>query len=151
MGKTTEKVQGYRVKQKQQEVTDEMLFTKVKQEQGLYHRSRQAREHYEYIVTLNDTIMHRLVSSYLNFIKETVTQLSGVEVVEVFRYSLCSLLGLDSVGFTQGVELTSKAVVSALEPIRLEYALDTWAEERKWGLLTCCMKCMNTVKQRAGV
>lgn len=76
---------------------------------------------------------------------------SGIEVSELFRYSMCRLLGLKSMYATKRVEEMSKIVVNSIKPLCVRYDFDNYSEVEKQGILEACVHCMEMSRKRAGL
>ena len=76
--------------------------------------------------------------------------LTGCEVSEIFRHSMCKLLGLNSQSSTELVGEVADIVISRLRPLVSRYNLSADIEYRQ-GVLEACVHTMEMSRKKAGL
>lgn len=99
-------------------------------------------------VDVNMKLVDELVRGYFRCLRENSISLNCSEVSELLRYSVCKLLKLQSKGYNNRIEETSKLVVNSLSGVVSRYNIDTMSDEYKTGILEACVHCMEMSRKK---
>lgn len=100
----------------------------------------------------NDMYIDALVKGYFDYVKKnTPSNLSGSEVSELLRCSICRLFELETKGYTKRIEDLSEGVVASLDKVARRYNLFAKSKDYKMGLLEACVHCMEMSRKEVGI
>lgn len=103
---------------------------------------------------VNETCINEIVFTYFSYLKSNTTlraTICGEEISELMRFSICILLGLETKGYSAGLEELSKSVCNILRPVINKYNIESKSYEYRQGLLEACVHCMEMSRKKAGV
>lgn len=93
-------------------------------------------------VDINMKFVNDIVKAYFECLRENNLSLSCSEISELLRYSMCKILNLQSKGYSNKIEESSKIVVNSLSILLKNYNIDDMTNDYKSGLLEACVHCM---------
>lgn len=102
-------------------------------------------------MNINEKLINDIVKVYFSYLNSNNIKLSGFEVSDLLRFSICNLLGLQSNGQTENVRKYTMGVVEAIYPIVYKFDLQNKSLEYKQGILEACVHSMEMSRKKAGV
>lgn len=103
-------------------------------------------------VTCDKDLHKELTSVYLDYLLANNVDLkSGKEVSELFRYSLCRLLGLRTKEATNFIEKHYGLVQPCLVVVLNKHGVQKESEEYKQGVVESCVHTIEMTRLRANV
>lgn len=76
---------------------------------------------------------------------------TGKEISELFRYSMCKVLNLDTPVAGAKIEAESANVIKVLNPICVRHGFRKSSIEKRQGVLEAGVHCLEMSRKRAGV
>lgn len=96
-------------------------------------------------------IINTVVRAYFECIKTNNLVLSYSEVSELLRYSICSILDLQSKGYSRKIEEYSKLVKSEINGVVLDNIPLSSSEDVRMGFLEACVHSMEMSRERVSL
>lgn len=93
-------------------------------------------------------IIDELVHSYLSYIKGLGEEFTCSEISELFRYSMCRALSLETKGYSERIERIGVGTCNRLWSVLDKYNIFNQSEDFRKGLLEACVHCMEMSRKR---
>ena len=93
-------------------------------------------------------VIDTTVRAYFKCLKNNNLELNCSEISELLRYSICSILDLQSKGYSRKIEEYSKLIKNEISGVVLSNISITDSEDRKMGFLEACVHSMEMSRRK---
>lgn len=98
---------------------------------------------------VNMELVDKIVKTYFDIVKSSGLDLSGSEISELLRFTLCRCLSLNTKGYSLKVEKCSEIVYNKLNELLSRYDINKLDISKRQGLLEACVHCLEMSRKRA--
>ena len=99
----------------------------------------------------NKDLCIEIVRVYLDWIVKKYPTADEVFISELLRYTLCSILGLESLGSTLTVMEVELECSKVIKPILVKSEILNQSRDYKQGFLEACVHCVEFARKRCKI
>lgn len=100
---------------------------------------------------VSDECYKDFVREYLDYVSKYHANLNAQAISELLRYSICSLLDLESTSNNSYIKSLSKNCISHLSPLVEKYNLRDKSVEYRMGFLEACVHCIEFSRKKINI